>query len=167
MRALTVTANSLSDKRDGYELQRVLQDVYNRMRSVMLTTAGLVIKAGASPIAKTGASITYYTAEGVTRSIAASTDMPAFTGTVANALFCPYVFSVDKAGTTYVQQGTAGASLQGMKYPELDPTRATIGIVIINPTVGTFTGGVSALDSTAANAIYISPIGAFDPSATV
>lgn len=54
MRALTVTANSLSDKRDGYELQRVLQDVYNRMRSVMLTTAGLVIKTAASPLAKTG-----------------------------------------------------------------------------------------------------------------
>lgn len=167
MRVLTSTMNQMSDKRDGFELQRILQDVYNRIRSVALTSAGLVIKAASSAVAKTGAAITYLIAEGVQQSIAAGTDMPAFTGTVANGLYCPYVFSIDKAGTTYVQQGTSGASLAAMRYPELEPTRAVVGIVVIHPTVGSFTGGTSALDSTAANAVYISPVGMFDPSATV
>jgi hypothetical protein len=167
MRVLTSTINAMSDKRDAYELQRVLQDVYNRFRSVALTTAGLVINGAANPAARTGASITYFSVEGKPLSVAANTVLPAFTGTVANALFCPYVFTIDKSGTTYIQQGTAGATLAASRFPEIAADRAIVGVVIINPTVGTFTGGTSALDSTAANAVYISPVGAWDPSATV
>ena len=167
MRALQSIINALSDKRDAYELSKALSDLYNRMRSVALTTAGLVIKAAASPTVKTGASITYLIVEGKPISIAASTDMPALTGTVATNTVCPYVFTVDKSGTAYVHKGTAGATLAASRFPELAANRAIIGVVIIAPTVGTFTGGTSALDSTAANAVYISPIGAWDPSATV
>lgn len=170
MRNLTQTTNTLSDKRDGYELNRLLQDVYNRFRSVATSTAGLVKKAGSSALVKTGAAATNLVVEGRMVSIAAATDMPALVGTVSNAAFNIYVFSVDKAGTTYVQFGTEGSTLAAVRWPELDPTRATIGYLIINPTgTGDFVGGTSALDDVTIvpNAVYASPTGAFDPSANV
>lgn len=168
MRPLIQTLNAgISDKREAYELSRILGDIYNRLRSVALTTAGLVINGAANAAARTGASITYVIAEGKPLSIAANTVLPAFTGTVANNTVCPYVFTVDKTGTTYIQKGTAGATLASAVFPELDPSRAILGVVIIAPTSGTFTGGTSALDGTAANAVYISPVGVWDPSAIV
>tara|TARA_R110000868_G_scaffold192205_2_gene436545 strand:+ start:4676 stop:5182 length:507 start_codon:yes stop_codon:yes gene_type:complete len=168
MRNLTQTTQALSDKRDGYELNRLLEDVYNRTKSVALSTAGLVISATTTK-AKTGAAASYYIAEGKLLTLAAGLDMPAIpaTVTVVNANYTVVVFSVDKAGTVSIQSGTEAATLAGVRWPEFDPKRATVGILVIHPTVGAFTGGSSVLSSTAANTVYLSPIGAFDPTANI
>ena len=94
--------------------------------------------------------------------------MPALTGiNITQNNFNVVIFSVDKAGTTYVQAGTQASTLPGVRLPELLATRAVIGLLVINPTSAGFTGGTTALDGTAANTVYISPVGTFDPSATV
>lgn len=159
--------NGMSDKRDAYELSGVLSDVYNRFRSCCLQTATLAIVGAGNAGAKT-TTASYYTVEGILRTIAASTNLPALTGiNIAQNKVNVAVFTVDKAGTIRVQAGTAAATLPGVRFPELEPTRAVIGILIIAPTSAAFVGGTTALDGTAANTVYISPIGPFDPSATV
>lgn len=159
---------ALPDKGVAANLRFVLKDVYDRLRSQSLSSAGLVIKAGASALAKTGASDWYGTAKGTLLKIAAATDMPALSGTVTNAKFNVFVFSVGADGTKYSAMGTEGGSLAAVKWPTIYPDRAIIGFVIINPTgTGNFVGGTTALDdgTVVPNAAYVSPIGAFDPTA--
>lgn len=156
----------VSDSAARYALLLVLTPVLNRLRSCTLSTAGLVIKAGSSALAKTGSAVTHYMAEGIKGRIAGSTDMPALVGTVTNARFNVFVFSVDKAGTVTVQMGTEGATEAAMKWPKLDQRKAVLGCIVINPTgTGNFVGGTTALDDATVvpGAVYISPVGAFDP----
>jgi len=149
-----------------YALLLILTPMLNRSRSCMLNGAGLVIKAGGGVLAKTGASVCHYIAEGVKGRIAAGTDMPALVGTVTNAMFNVFVFSVDKAGTLSVQMGAEGATEAAIKFPPLDQRKAVVGMLIINPTgTGNFVGNTTALDAAteAPNTAYVSPIGPFDP----
>ncbi|OYV78595.1 MAG: hypothetical protein B7Z73_19550 [Planctomycetia bacterium 21-64-5] len=84
----------------------------------------------ASKVAKTGSAITYYVANGVLNSIAASTDMPALVGTVANAAFNVFCFYADSAGNVTAQIGTAGATLK-LTWYEGDgqqPPRELLGV---------------------------------------
>lgn len=111
MQNLIQRLNCIRDRDDAYQLQFVLQDIYNRLRSQCLTSAGLVIKTVGSPLAKAG-SIIYATAKGVIIKKAANTDMAALSGTVTNAMFNVFVFSVNSAGTLFTQMGTEGASLR-------------------------------------------------------
>ncbi len=156
----------VSDSAARYALELILTPVLNRFRSCALNGAGLVIKAGGSALAKTGAGVFHYIAEGVKGRIAAGTDMPALVGTVTNAMFNVFVFSVDKAGTVTVQMGTEGATEAAIKWPKLDQRKAVVGVLVINPTgTGNFVGGTTALDAAteAPNTAYVSPNGAFDP----
>lgn len=157
----------LSDTAGRYALLNILVPIVTRFRSCTLSTAGLVIKAGASALAKTGSAVTHFIAEGVKGRIAGSTDMPALVGTVTNARFNVFVFSVDKASTVTVQMGVEGATEAAIKWPKLDPKKAVVGFIIINPTgTGNFVGGTTALDdaTVAPNAAYVSPVGTFDPA---
>lgn len=157
----------VSDTAARYALLLILTPMLNRSRSCMLNSAGLVIKTGSSALAKTGASVCHYIAEGVKGRIAAGTDMPALVGSVTTAMFNVFVFSVDKAGTLSVQMGVEGATEAAIKFPPLDQRKAVVGMLIINPTAGaTFVGGTTALDEASLvtpNTAYISPIGPFDP----
>ncbi len=156
----------IADTAARYALLNILAPILNRFRSCTLSTAGLVIKAGGSAIVKTGAAVTHYIAEGVKGRIAGSTDMPALVGTILEDLFNVYVFSVDKAGTVTVQMGTAGVTEAAIKWPVLDPRKAILGFIVVNPTgTGNFVGGTSLLDDATIvpNVVYISPVGAFDP----
>ena len=151
-------------------LYAVIKPMKERYRSCAHSSAGLVIKAGGSALAKTGASVFHYQAKGKNGSIAASTDMPALSGTVTNAKFNVFVFTVDDAGTTYCQMGTEGATQAAVKWPALNTERAIIGYIKINPTgTGDFVGGTTALDdaTVAPNAAYVNPIGVFDPTARI
>ncbi len=157
----------ISDTSARYALLNILHPLLNRLRSATLSTAGLVIKAGGSTLAKTGSAVTHYIADGVKGRIAGSTDMPALVGTVTNAAFNVFVFVVDKAGTVTVQMGTEGATEAAIKWPKLDQKKAIVGFIIINPTgTGNFVGGTTALDdgTVAPGAAYVSPVGAFDPA---
>lgn len=167
MENLIQRMNQISDRDDGRNLFLVLEGVYNRLRSQCMSSAGLVIKAGGSALAKAG-SIVYAVANGVLIKKAANTDMAALSGTVTNDKFNVFVFTVNSAGTLYTQMGTEGASLAAVRWPAIDHKRAIIGFVIINPTgTGDFVGGTTPLDdaTVAPNAAYINTQGAFDPTA--
>lgn len=140
--------------------------VFDRMTSVPLTTAGLAIKTGGSAIVKTGAAACHVLANGILRSVAASTDMPALAGTVANATFNCFAFFIDQAGTVTSQMGIAGATLATMRLPPLPQNKALLGFVIVNPTgTGGFVGGTTPLDDATVvpNAVYINAMSGFDP----
>ena len=159
-----------ADKGNAQILSKILAGVYRRLNTCALTSAGLAIKAGSSALVKTGSTATTLSVEGVLVSIAASTDMPALVGTVTNATYNVFVFSVDKAGTAYVQMGTAAASLAGVKYPNVPDTRAVIGSIIVHPTgTGDFVGGTTALDNATVvpNVVYNNTVGASAPNASL
>jgi len=139
----------------------------DRFSSFQVGSAGLVIKAGASPTVKTGASACRAIANGVLRSIAAATDMAALSGIVLTTTFNVFVFTINSAGTLATTMGTAGATLAAVKFPTIPVGSAVIGYTIINPTgAGSFVGGTTALDDGAVipNAVHESVIGPFDPT---
>jgi hypothetical protein len=150
--------------------RRVVQALWDRQTSRPITSAGLVIKAGGSALAKTGSSATYLLANGIMQKISGSTDMPALVGTVTNATFNMYCFFIDSAGNVTSQIGIAGTTLAKMKFPQMPQKKALIGFVIINPTgTGDFVGGTTALDDATVvpNAAFISPTAGFDPYAVL
>lgn len=170
MENLTQRLQAVNDHKEKYNLFLLFQALFEQFRSQSNSSAGLVIKAGASALVKTGAAVYHYIAQGIKGRIAAATDMPALVGTVTNAAFNVYVFSVDKGGTTYVQMGVEGATEAGIRWPSLAPGRAVIGYIVVNPTgTGDFVGGTTALDDATVvpNVVYINVIGVFDPGITI
>jgi hypothetical protein len=150
----------IADSKAAQGLRRLLEPVLDRYASVPTSTAALVIKAGASTLAKNG-SVFHGFAAGVPVTIAANTDMPALPGTItANAFNC-YCFFIDRASTVTVAQGIEGSTRALMKFPPFPRDKCLIGYLIVTHS-STFTGGTTALDT--ATTQYISPTGAFDPS---
>lgn len=134
-----------------------------RQKTLIFNSAGLVIAAGkkTANIANT----TYGIANGVLFK-KTTADCSALAGTVANAAYNVYVFSIDSAGTVTTAFGTAGASLGAVVFPAVVANKPIIGFVIVNPTgTGNFVGGTTDLDDATVvpNAVYISVTGAFDP----
>lgn len=160
---------AITDKSLAYNLRLLLEPLFSRTRSCMLSTAGLVIKVGGSTLAKTGAITVHYIADGVKGRIVSSTDMPALTGlNIANGKWNVIVFTVDKAGTVRAQIGKRDATTEaGIQWPELDQRRAIVGMIVINAATGAFTGGTTPLDDATLAVQYISPIGSFDPSVKI
>lgn len=168
MENLTRRLAALPDKGAAAQLRFVLKDVYDRLSCQSLASAGLVIKAGASALVKTGATAWHGTVKGKLLTIAAATDMPALSGTVVNATFNVFVFSTDADGNRFTRMGTAAATRAAVKWPVITPNHTLIGFAIINPTgTGNFVGGTTALDDATVvpNAQYVSLVGAFDPTA--
>lgn len=152
----------LADVKDARFLQFVTNPIGDRYSSQPLTSAGLVIKAGGSTLAKTGSADFYASVQGILVKIAASTDMTALTGLVISANnFNVACFFVDSAGTVTVAFGTQGATLGAAVFPQFPQGKALVGFLIITHSA-TFTGGTTALDT--ATTVYVSPLGPFDPS---
>lgn len=169
MENLSQRVNQMSDSRDARNLYLLLEPLFKRLRSFAASSAGLVISATTTKV-KTGASVFHYVADGVIGRIAAATDMPVLVGTVTNAKFNVFVFTVDSAGTTYTQMGTEAATEAAVKFPTLSQDRAIIGWLIVNPTgTGNFVGGTTALGDVTVvpNAVYISPIGVIEPTSKI
>lgn len=166
---LSQRLQAITDKSLAYNLRLLLEPLFSRTRSCMLSTAGLVIKAGGSTLAKTGAITVHYIADGVKSRILSATDMPALTGlNIANGKWNVIVFTVDKAGTVRAQIGKRDATTEaGIQWPELDQRRAIVGMIVINAATGAFTGGTTPLDDATLAVQYISPIGSFDPSVKI
>jgi hypothetical protein len=149
-----------------YIIRNLFFPLFARQTSRALNSAGLVIKTGGSAVAKTGSAACYLLANGILQKIAAATDMPALSGTVANAAFNVFCFFIDSAGTVTSQIGTAGATLAAVQFPQFAVKQALVGFIVINPTgTGDFVGGTTALDdgTVVPNAAYVSAIGGFDP----
>ena len=158
----------ISDGGEQVALSAIFQNTTSRHSTQAVSSAGLVIKAGASTLAKTGAAATVLTVNGRIVRIAAATDQPALTGlTVPNAAFNVAVFFVDGAGVGSVAFGVAAASIGGVTFPDFPLAKTLVGFLIINPTgTGSFVGGTTALDDATVvpNVVYVSPTGAFDPT---
>lgn len=164
------TLQAVASSRDRLAIGQVLQAPYNGLSSKSLATAGLVIKAGGSTLVKTGATAYYAIVSGALVTKAAATDMPALVGTVNNATFNVFVFTVNKAGTLATTMGTAASTLAGVKFPAIPTGVAVLGFIVVNPTgTGNFVGGTTALDDATVvpNVAYISTLGAFDQTATI
>lgn len=147
---------------------RTIIDTFQRVLSnFVLSSGGLAIKASSSALAKTANAVKYMI-DGALYSLAAG-DMAALAGTVTNAKFNVFVFTVDASGTVATQMGTEGATLGAVVWPTIADTKAVIGFVIINPTgTGNFVGGTTALDDTTVvpNAVYVNTPYPFLPSIT-
>lgn len=163
-------AEGIADQTSQYILRRLFAPLFDRNSSLMTSTAGLVIKAGGSALAKSGATAAYAIANGVLQKIAAATDMAALSGTVTNATFNVFCFFIDSAGVITSAIGTQGATLAAVIFPQFPTQKALIGYIIINPTgTGDFVGGTTALDdgTVVPNAVFISALSGFDPACLV
>lgn len=130
----------------------------------LLVSGGLAIKTGGSALAKTAATA-YFMIDGKVASKAAA-DMAALAGTVTNAKFNVFVFTVNAAGTLKTTMGTEAATLAAVTFPAITDGEVALGFVIINPTgTGNFVGGTTALDdaTVAPNAVYVNTLGGFLP----
>lgn len=147
---------------DRSALQSVLSVIAAEHNTQALTSAGLVIKAGTSVLAKTGSAAFYAIVNGRLVTIAGSTDMPALTGlTITANSFNVACFFVDSAGTVTVRFGTEGTALGRVKFPDFPIDRALVGFLLVTHSA-TFTGNTTALDT--ATTVYVSPLGAVDPT---
>ena len=152
----------ISNTKDGYFFQRILNPLGDRFSSQPLTSAGLVIKAGGGVLAKTGSNAFYAVANGVLVTIAGSTDMPSLAGiNISAGAYNVACFFVDSAGATTVFAGTQGATLAAVQFPQFPVNKALIGFLIITY-ASAFTGNTTPLDT--ATTVYVSPLGAFDPT---
>jgi hypothetical protein len=160
-------ASGKANKSEAYGDLKVFQHLYDRLSSQALTTAGLVIKAGGGVLAKTGGSTTYLLVDGKYATIGAGTDMAALTGCNFDAgMYNVAVFLVENgvSGNVYTMlPGTQGATAAGVKFPAIPAKKAVVGFAMITY-ASAFTGGTTALDT--ATTVYVSPVGAVDPSAT-
>ena len=153
----------IASNKDSVTLENAVGPLYDRYSSCALNSAGLVIKAGGSTLAKTGASDQYLVVDGALVKITAATDMPALTGiSITAAKFNVVCFFVDKSGTTTAVAGTEGAAIANVVWPAFPAKKALIGALLITY-ASAFTGGTTPLDT--ATTVYLSPTGPFDPSA--
>lgn len=154
--------SGLPDDKTKNPLGTLFARVANQVATQPLRTAGLVIKAGGGVLAKTGAAAYYGTVKGRLVTVAAGVDMPALTGLVITAAsFNVACFFIDQAGTVTARFGTEGTALGLVKFPDFPLDQALVGFLIITHS-STFTGGTTALDT--ATTVYVSPVGAFDPT---
>lgn len=153
---------------DHHALYPILASMGDQHSSVSLATAGLVISTDTFT-AKIGGADYYAVATGRLVKIASGTAMPSLTTAfnIAQNFFNVVVFTVNNAGTVQAGLGTPAATLGGVIFPVEQLYSATIGFVILNPTTAPFVGGSTALSSTAANAVYVSPVGSFEPTILV
>lgn len=152
---------AMDSQNEQAALRPLLNALADRMSSQATSTAGLVIKDENNVLAKTGAAAFAGVANGVPVAIAASTDMPALTGTITAAKYNVYCFFIDSASVVTVAQGTEGATLAAVKFPPFPVGKALVGYLVITY-ASTFTGNSTALDT--ATTVYVSPVGAFDPT---
>lgn len=146
-------------------LRRVLRPLVDRCSSQPLTSAGLVINAASAAFAKIGAADFYACVTGILVKIAAGTALPALTGVnIAAGAFNVVCYFVDAAGVVTIAAGTQGATLGGVVFPQPPDGKAMVGFLIITG-AGAFVGGTTALD--VGTTVYVSPLGAFDPTVLV
>lgn len=149
---------------EAYQLLKLFQTIGDRLSCAPTATAGLVIKAGASAVAKTGAGVFQAVVQGKSIAIAAATDMPALVGSITATKFNVFCFFVDSAAVVTVAMGTEGATEAAVVFPDFPVGKALVGYLVVTY-ASTFVGGTTALDT--ATTKYVSPTGAFDPTILV
>ena len=153
------------------DLKAALRDAAqeaSHLRNQVLVSGALAIKTGASPLARTTASVYAAFADPNVQLNApflvlkTAGDMPALVGTVANLTFNTFSFFMNSAGTLSTVMGTPGTSLATLRLAKKPLDAVQLGFVIINPTgTGPFVGGSTALDDATVtpNAVYVNTVG--------
>jgi hypothetical protein len=139
------------------EMETLFDKLQRRFANVCLSSAGLAIKAGASAVVKAGSAFKVYS-EGTFVSKAANTDMAALSGTVTNAKFNVFVFTIDSSGNLKSYMGTEGSTRAAVLWPTVLDGETIIGFIEVNPTgTGNFVGGTTALDDATVvpNIVYV------------
>lgn len=158
----------IASEKDAAALTPLFKATGNALATQPLRTAGLLCTATAGKkVPKIGSAAYYGSVKGRIVTIAASADMPALSGTVAADAFNVYCFFIDSASTVTSVMGTAGASIGLVKFPAFPVDKALVGFIIVNPTgTGDFVGNTSDLEDATIvpNTVYVSPVGAFDPT---
>lgn len=160
---------AIRDSATQEAIRKIVTPLYQSSANQAMSSAGLVIKGAASTLAKSGGASTVFSVGGDLVVLPASTDMPPLVGTVANGKWNVFCFFIDVTGAKTCLMGTPGATLASSNFPDFPPGKALIGYIVINPTgTGSFVGGTTALDDATVipNAVYVSPSGSFNPSAT-
>lgn len=136
--------------------------IVNANAARTLNSAGLVIKAGSSALAKCGAAFAAV-CNGVVVRKAANTDMAALAGTLATAKSAAWVFTIDSTGTLATMAKTADFATHDLAIAAVVPPAAgvaTIGILVLdNATGSNFVGGTTALDVGSLTATYYNVTG--------
>lgn len=161
---------SVAVGRTRFALLEALGPIFDRFSACAVSSAGLAIKAGGSTLAKTGSAVTTLltSAAGASKStlvqIAASTDMPALSGSITAGSYNVFCFFVDSAGNLTSAMGTESTTLAGVVFPPFPTGQALVGFLTVTY-ASTFVGGTTPLDT--ATTTYNSPTGAWDPSVLV
>ena len=156
----------VSDQRTRQALLPILRAIADRYSSQCHSSAGLTFTA-ANAVDRTGAAITYGTANGVPFSIAATTNMAALAGTISNGSFNVYVHYIDRNAVLTTAMGLQATTWPGVKFPETPVGKAIIGYVRVNPTAADFIGGTTNLDAAGVNTVFQNFTGAVDPTLLV
>lgn len=162
-KSITTSSASMSEG----SLRAALLKLQSASVDFLMSTGGLAIKAGGGVLVK-AATLCKAFVNGVLVSIAANTDMAALAGTVTNAKFNVFVFTVKSDGTLVTQMGTEGATLAAVAFPAIAADSAVIGFIIVNPTgTGNFVGGTTALDDATVvpNVVYVNTPFPWNPNA--
>ena len=152
-----------SAPKDAYLLTRVLGPSVDRLSSQALVSAALAIGTSTST-AKIGAAAFYAVANG--RFVSAATqDLPQPVGlNLTTGQYGIGCWFVDSGGLFTFAPGVVGATANAAGFPQFPPGKALVGFVVVTM-AGTFTGGTTALS--AGTTFYLSPVGAFDPTAVL
>jgi hypothetical protein len=127
------------------ELSGLFDKLQRNLLNKTIVKGTLAIHGSASAVVKTTATA-YLMVDGVLVKLAAA-DLTALAGTVVNATFNVFVFTVNVSGTVKVYMGTAGATLGAVVFPTTADGEAVLGFILVNPTgTGNFVGGTTALD---------------------
>lgn len=146
-------------------LSKILRPIVDRYSSQATSTAGLVITAtSGKKVPKIGAVAFAGVANGVPVAIAAGTDMPALVGNITAGSYAIYCFFIDSASTVTVAKGAEGTTLAKARFPQFPEGKALVGYIIVTY-ASAFTADTTALDT--ATTVYVSPVGAFDPTFTL
>ena len=131
--------------------------VLGQLNTKLLTSAGLVIKAGGSAIVKAGSAFVANIA-GVLVRKAANTDMSALAGTLATAKRAVWAFYINAAGTISTSAKSADAATHDaalLLLPAVPDGLAMIGFIVVdNATGSNFVGGTTALDTASLTVTY-------------
>lgn len=157
-----INTGAFSERQATY-LKAVLNPIADRLSCQAHNSAALEITAGGGTTAQIGSGVTFqYVVQGISRTIAAGTDMPALpSGTITAGSFNIFAFFADSAGTVSALAGTEGTTRALAKFPAFPEGKTLIGYLVVTY-ASTFTNGTTPLDT--ATTLYISPIGPFDPS---
>jgi hypothetical protein len=158
----TVSAflEGIDGQRNRTALSAILRPIVDRLSCQATSTAGLVISVTTTK-AKIGAVAFAGVVRGVPVAIAAGTDMPALVGSITAGSFNIFAFFIDVASVVTVAMGIEGTTLAAVKFPQFPEGKALVGYLVVTY-ASQFVGATTVLST--ATTVYVSPVGAFDPS---